>query len=164
MGGGWSRTQRVHHVGDARLLPRSAAHMRRHFAMQTSTYETRQTRFTAVFSNVASAFKTRQSRSSRRSHLGNIRLYTRPKSPLASPASAHRNRITSTRQPRPIGLTRRRSRLFFLQRDSIKPSAADKNPDNRRSIDSPTQVVYQLHCSTFCGIGRPLSAYRILGK
>lgn len=54
MGGGWSRTQRVHHVGDARLLPRSAAHMRRHFAMHTSTYETRQT--AVSFSNVASSF------------------------------------------------------------------------------------------------------------
>ena len=27
MGGGWSKTQRVDYVGDARLLPRSAAHI-----------------------------------------------------------------------------------------------------------------------------------------
>ena len=27
VGGGWSKTQRVHYVGDARLLPRSAAHI-----------------------------------------------------------------------------------------------------------------------------------------
>ena len=127
MGGGWSRTQRVHHVVDARLLPRSAAHTRRHFAMQTSTYETRQTRFTAVFFQRRLCFQ-KAPLLSRRSHLGNIRLYTRPRSPLASPASAYRNRITPTRQPRPIGLTHRHIPASFF----FNATQEDESPKRRR--------------------------------